>query len=281
MAVEDPPFVRYPSTAQHPVARVGVLEAILRSLPLVILPVLLFVGGAVAYGLKRDPVYTSEARLNVGGLALTTQTIPGYTTAVQQLAVSYSRAIDATQVVRPVARKSGLTPQEVAKRVSATPIQGSPVIRVRATSKDPGQARRIADATATSLINYAVNLNSDTADSRRFYNDFKTATRQMEAAGAKTQGLKPGSAKFKAAKTREDIARLNAQTAGALYQRSIAGESTLNLVQRLAPAAPATSDRNSVLQQFIAGGLIAGLLIGIGIALLRANRLTTRRFGAR
>src|SRR3954451_13961439 len=103
MAVEDPPFVRYPSTTQTSVARVGVLEAILRSLPLVILPMLLLVGGAVAYGLKRDPVYTSEARLNVGVLSLTTQTIPGYTTAVQQLAVSYSRAIDATQVVSPVA----------------------------------------------------------------------------------------------------------------------------------------------------------------------------------
>src|SRR4051794_18464340 len=89
MAVEDPPFVRYPSVPEPPAPRLGVLEAILRSLPLVILPVLLLVGGAVAYGLNREPTYTSETRLNVGGLSLTVESIPGYTTAVQQLAVSY------------------------------------------------------------------------------------------------------------------------------------------------------------------------------------------------
>src|SRR4051812_8125761 len=151
MAVEDPPLVRYPRTAQQPVARLGVLEAIRRSIPLVILPILLLVGAAVAYGLYREPTYTSEARLNVGGLNLTTQTITGYTTAVQQLAVAYSRAIDATPVVQPAAKKVGLSTREVADKVSATPIQGSPVIRVLANSKDGAQARRLADAVAASL----------------------------------------------------------------------------------------------------------------------------------
>jgi uncharacterized protein involved in exopolysaccharide biosynthesis len=281
MAVEDPPFVRYPGAPQKPAPRLGVLEAILRSLPLVILPVLLLVGGAVAYGLNREPTFTSEARLNVGGVSLTTETIPGYTTAVQQLAVSYSRAKDAPQVLNPVARRFHMTPLEVAKRVSATPIQNSPVIRVRATSKDAREARRLADAVANSLINYAVDLNRSSRQSSRLFREFKTATRQMQTAGADAQKLKPGSRGYKAAKTREDIARLRAQTAGALYQRSVSGQATLNLVQSLAPAAPATSDRDSVLQQFIAGGLIAGLLIGVGLAVLRANRLTSRRLGAR
>ena len=281
MAVEDPPFVRYPSAPQQPAPRLGILEAILRSLPLVILPVLLLVGGAVAYGLTRAPNYTSEARLNVGGLSLTTQTIPGYTTAVQQLAVSYSRAIDARAVLTPVARQFQLTPLEVANRVSATPVEGSPVIRVRATSKDAQLARRLADAVSTSVINYAIALNKGSAQSKRLFEDFKAATKQMQDAGARAQQEKPGSKRFKAWKTREDIARLRAQTAGALYQRSVSGQATLNLVQKLAPAAPATSDRNSVLQQFIAGGLIAGLLIGVGLAILRGNRLVSRRLGAR
>src|SRR3954469_3753016 len=126
MAVEDPPFVRYPSAPQQPAPPLGVLQAILRSLPLVILPVILLVGGAVAYGLYRSPTYTSEARLNVGGLNLTTQTLAGYTTAVQQLAVAYSRAIDARPVVAPVAKKLRLPVADVADRISATPIQGSP-----------------------------------------------------------------------------------------------------------------------------------------------------------
>jgi hypothetical protein len=165
--------------------------------------------------------------------------------------------------------------------VSATPIQGSPVIRVHATAKNARDARRLADATAGSLVNYAIDLNRSSEQSRRLFADFKKATRQVQDAGAKAQQLKPGSRAYKAAKTREDIARLRAQTAGFLYQRSVSGEATTNLVQRLAPAAPATSDRNSVLQQFVAGALIAGLLIGVGLAMLRGNRLTLRRLGAR
>jgi capsular polysaccharide biosynthesis protein len=281
MAVEDPPFVRYPSAPQQPAPRLGILQAILRSLPLVILPVLLLVGGAVAYGLTREPTYTSEARLNVGGLSLTTETIPGYTTAVQQLAVSYSRAKDAPQVIIPVARRFDLRPLDVAKRSSATPIQGSPVIRVRATSKDPQEARRLSNAIANSIVNYAIDLNKGSAESKRLFDDFKAATKEMQDAGARAQREKPGTKRYKAEKTQEDIARLRAQTAAGLYQRSVSGQATLNLVQLLAPAAPATSDRDSVLQQFIAGGLIAGLLIGVGLAVLRANRLTSRRLGAR
>ena len=280
MAIEDPPFVQYPSVAPQPAPRLGLFEAILRSLPLVILPVLLLVGGAVAYGLTREPTYTSEARLNVGGVSLTTETIPGYTTAVQQLAVSYSRAMIAPRVINPVARQFNLRPREVAKRVSATPIQNSPVIRIRATSKDPGLARRLANAVSTSLISYAVALNKGSAESKRLFDDFKAAAKETQEAGARAQQEKPGSKRYRAWKTREDIARLRAQTAGGLYQRSVSGEATLNLVQRLAPAAPATSDRDSVLQQFIAGGLIAGLLIGVGLAVLRANRLMSRRLGA-
>jgi capsular polysaccharide biosynthesis protein len=281
MPVEDPPLVRYPTTAGQPVVRLGLLQAIRRSIPLVILPVILLVGGAVAYGLLRTPTYTSEARLNVGGLNLTTQTLPGYAIAVQQLAVAYSRAIDATPVVAPVASKLGLSREDVADRVSATPIQGSPVIRVRARSKDADRARRLADATANSLVDYAIKLNSSSLQSSRLLAKFKQASRQVQDFGAKAERLKSGTKGHKAAKTQEDLARLKAQVAGGLYQQSVSGQASTNLVQRLAPAAPATSDRDPVLQQFVAGGIVAGLLIGVGLAVLRANRLTARRLGAR
>jgi capsular polysaccharide biosynthesis protein len=280
MAVEDPPLVQYQTTSQ-PQPRLSVLQAVQRSIPLVLLPVVVLVGLALAIGLLRSPTYTSEARLNVGGLNLTTQTLAGYTTAVQQLAVAYSRAIDAQPVIRPVSRRLGLPPSEVAKRVSATPIQGSPVIRIRATSKDGAEARRLADAVAGSLVSYAISLNRDSAQSARLLREFKIASKQMHDAGTEAQLLKPTDPNYRRAKLREDIARLRAQTAGTLYQQSVSGQTMRNLVQRLAPAAPATSDRSSVLQQLLAGALIAGLLIGVGLAMLRANRLTLRRLGAR
>jgi hypothetical protein len=247
----------------------------------VLVPVILLVGGAVAYGLTRKPTYTSEARLSVGGLSLTTQTLPGYTTAVQQLAVAYSRAVDATPVIAPIARRFNLSQVEAAKRVSATPIEGSPVIRVRGSSRDKVQAVQIANTAAGSLITYAVRLNSGTTASSRLLNRFLRASRNLQNATAASRKFKLNDPRRRAAKSREDIARLQFQTAAGLYQQAQVGRSNLNLVQKLAPAAPATSDRDSVLQQFVAGGLIAGLLIGVGLAILRTNRLVARRLGVR
>jgi hypothetical protein len=281
VSVEERPISEFTIRPQPQAPRLGVLEAMRRSFVVLLLPVILLVAGAVVYGLLRTPTYTSEARLNVGGLNLTTQTLPGYTTAVQQLAVAYSRAIDATPVVTPVAVRTGLSPAEVAERVSATPIQGSPVIRVRATSTDAQEAREIADAASGALVNYAIDLNAGSEQSTRLLRRFTAASRQLRAASARANRLKPTDPRWKAAKTREDIARLKAQSAGALYQQSQSGQANLSLVQRLAPAAPATNDRNEVLQRFIAGGLIGGLLIGVGLAVMRANRLTARRLGAR
>ena len=118
-----------------------VLEALRRELPIALLPVILLVGIAVAIGLARTPEYRSEARLNVGGLNLTQQSIQGYTAAVQQLAIAYARAIDATRVVNPVARELRIPPTDVVDRVSADPIQNSPVIRVRATGESANDAQ--------------------------------------------------------------------------------------------------------------------------------------------
>jgi hypothetical protein len=200
---------------------------------------------------------------------------------VEQLAVAYSRAIDATAVVEPVARKTGLSPAEVADRVSATPVQGSPVIRVRATSGDPAEARVLADGASQALVNYAVELNSGNDQSSGLFRRYVRASEDYRSARIAAGRVKSTSPRFKQAQVRADVALLKQRTAGALYQQSLAGQATTNLVQRLAPAAPATDDRSSVLQRLIAGALIAGLLIGVGLAVWRANRVTLRRFGGR
>jgi uncharacterized protein involved in exopolysaccharide biosynthesis len=265
----------------HPPAppRLGLLEAVRRSAWLVLIPVLLFAGGAAAYGLLREPTYTSEARLNVGGLNLTLQSIDNYTAAVAQLAVAYSRAIDATAVIRPAARESGLSQREVARRISATPVQGSPVIRVRATGDDGEEARALADAAATALTEYAVELNSGTDQSQPLLRRYEAASRAYRRARFATTELAADDPDRRRAEVREDIARLKQQVAGALYQQSLAGQATTGLVQRLAPAAPATDDRWSVMQQLLAAAAIAGLLVGLGLAVWRSNRVALRRFG--
>jgi hypothetical protein len=270
----------FEATPPPRVPRLGLLESIRRHFVVAVMPVLLFAAAAVALGLQRSPEYTSEARVNVGGLNLTQQTLPGYTTAVQQLSVAYARSIDATGIVTPVARKVGLTPAEVADSLSATPVQGSPVITIQATGSSADEAQRIADLGTNQLIAYALTLNrgDDVAGSllRRYQKasqDFRKA--EVAAAKANSAGAK------NLAGTRVDTARLKMQTVGYLYQQSQVGQANGQLVQKLAPANPATSDRNKVLKDYLAAALIAGILFGAGLAVARANAVARRRLGAR
>jgi capsular polysaccharide biosynthesis protein len=271
-----------PAGAQEqPIGRLGLLESLRRHVVLLLVPVVLLVAGAVAYGLNRTPEYTSEARVNVGGLNLTDQSIPGYTTAVQQLSVAYARSIDAAAVVDPVARKLGMTPNDVLDRISATPVQGSAVLRIRATGTDATTARRLADAATDSLIAYALELNAGRGTSEVLLARFQQASRDFQNARSQLARAPARGSARERLETRTDIARLEMQTAGFLYQQSQAGQATTNIVQKLTPGGRATSDRDAMLKDLIAGALIAGLLIGVGLAVARENALARRRTAAR
>ena len=280
--VEDITAPSYPPREQANFGRMPLLLALRRHIVLAILPVLLLVGAAVAIGLAREPEYESEARLNVGGLNLTQQSIEGYTTAVQALAVSYSRAIHATDVVEPAAAEVQITPREAVDRTSATPIQGSPVIRVIATGEDSAQTVRLADATADALVEYAEELNSGAGQSPQLLKRFRAASRELRAIGSDLRRARRRNRErtVRRLEAQEDIARLEMQVAGTLYQNSQSGQATIGLVQKLAPAGRAKSDRDEYLRKLVAGGAVGGLLIGIGLAVWRGNAVARRRLGA-
>jgi hypothetical protein len=265
-----------PPAAQH---RLPVLDALRRHFLLVLLPIVLLVGAAVAYGLQREPEYTSEARLNVGGLNLTQQSVEGYTVAVQQLAVAYSRAIHATSVVEAASQATGVPPAQVIERVGASPIPGSSVIRIFATGSDAGQTRRLADAASAALVDYAITLNSGRIASRRILDRFREASTRLAVERAKLRRARRERTR-RTQQTRVDVARLNRDTAAFLYGQSQNGQAFTELVQQLAPAEPAKSDRDDVTKEYAAGAAIAGLLIGIGLAVMRANAVARRRLGA-
>jgi capsular polysaccharide biosynthesis protein len=283
MAVERLPSSLYTSRQGEPPSppRFTVLEALRRQLPIAALPVVVLVVAALAAGYVRSPVYTSESRLNVGGLNLTQQSIEGYTAAVTQLAVAYSRAIHADGVVDPVGHQLGQSPQQVIDHLSATPIQNSSVIRVRATADDAKGAERLADASADSLVDYAIELNSGKSASGRLLIRFRAASRELQRRLTTLRRTSPADPRRRALQTQVDTARLEKNTAGVLYTQSQAGQAATELVQKLAPAAEATSDRQDVLKDYLAGALIAGILIGVGLAVARANALARRRLGDR
>lgn len=274
MAVED---FTIPPVYSPSAARLTVLQALRRNIFVALIPVLVLLGAALALGLARKPVYTGEARLNVGGLNLTQQSVEGYVTAVQALAVAYARASGAPRVVNPVAKRLHMSPLYVEEHVGAVPIQGSPVVRVLATSKSSAEAVALANASADSIVKYAANLNAGKTESAKIRRRFVAASRDLQAANAEMARLRPNDPKRGAVQTRIDNDKLETQSMSYLYGQSQLGEAFTGLVQLLAPATRAKSDRVSVLQDYLAAALVAGLLLGIGLAVWRANRMVQRR----
>ena len=115
-------------------ATAGLLEAARRHRTIVLAAVVLALAVATALGIAYKPTYTASTQLNVGRLDVSTQAIPGYAQAIQNLAVSYARLVNATGVVVPVAAQLHMSPGAVRNSVSASPVALSPLITVSATS---------------------------------------------------------------------------------------------------------------------------------------------------
>jgi uncharacterized protein involved in exopolysaccharide biosynthesis len=69
----------------------------------------------------------------------------------------------------------------------------------------------------------------------------------------------------------EDSAQLRASDLANRYRAVSLDGSTASRMNLIAPAATADSDRSDVLEQLVVIGAIAGLVLGIGLALLRSN----------
>jgi capsular polysaccharide biosynthesis protein len=276
MAIATPEKTGNFAANGHGAPRLTVVQAVQRHLLLFLAPIVILSGAAFAYAKVRDPVYSSDAQINVGGVNLTTQSIPGYTVAVAQLAVAYARSVDATPVLNSVSRRAGITPLEAAQQMSATPVEQTPVVRIHATGSTPQQAQIVANATADALVRYAVQLNRANPDTPRLLNRFVADSRRLRAATAAVNKGKTAAARDRA-QTAADLALLQQRTDAALYGQSVAGDAATSLVQKLAPASLAKSDRTSVFQRLFLGAILAGALIGVGLALARAHADSRRR----
>lgn len=262
--------------------RVGVRESVLRKWKVVLAVPAVLIGLALILGLTRSPEYTAESRLNVGRIDVTAQAIPGFATGVVSLAGAYSRLVDAEDVVVPVATDLGVPTDEVAARVSASPIPESPLFRVEATGDSEAEAVALANATSQSLIDYINTVNSDATASDRLLRQFRSAANGQQAAEAAVRNTSGAASRNPTAENQRALARaraeletatLRADTLRNLYQQSREGVATSsNFVQVVNPAGGAVNDRGSTIQRLVATGLIGGLIGGIALAVALANR---------
>lgn len=252
----------------------GPLESFMRHPILTILPLLLLAGGGVYLGTTRHAEYTARGRVNVGRVDVPTYTLQTVVISNQVLAASYARAIFTQPVVTGTARRVGVPPRLVSGHLSASPIPDSTLIQVEAKSSSAAQAVALANAGANELVTYVrrVYRSTEAPKALRKYHDAQAKVRELERRLQRLlRGGRQNSSAVLGAQVKLDTAQLEASRFAADYRAASVDPSTSSPLTLLAPAATAESDRTTVLERLIVIGAVAGLVLGLCLALLVTN----------
>jgi capsular polysaccharide biosynthesis protein len=255
----------------RPIPRVGPLEAARRYWLLVLLPVLVLVPVVGVIAGTRSAKYTAESRLMVGRLNISTPgAVQGYAQAAQDLASTYPLVIDANGVVNPIARQFRTTPGAVRGALTASQVPTSSIVRVDATTHSAASAVALANAAANSLVTYLTNINRTNPEVSQLYKQVQRASlafQRIQASAAPHGRSKPTPSQLAAVQSAK--VRLNGATQ--TYQLELQNQASTSLLQPLQYASSATSDRTSKLEISLFAALVAGVIIGLALATLRAN----------
>ena len=279
-----------PPLPLSPRPRPGVWGAISARPLLVMQTVLVFVLAGVAYGLARQPNYSAQTRLAVLHINFAAPgALSGFSTATAALADTYARAISANGVVTPLAARFHQSPQTIRSELSATAVPQTPIFTV--TAKTPSRSRSIAlvNAADQQLLSYLKSVSGHSAPSV-VYQQLSTAETQLAAAqlsqqstlarirrqqhAAGTSAMSPQQQSQLAAAQGNIYAR---QQQVSSLRRTYAGSANAGnpqLAQQLTSASTATSDRRSKLTLAAFIGLVIGIGVAIGLAVLMQARRT-------
>ncbi len=272
-----------------PQEAVGPLTAIVRHPYLFTFILLVCAGAGAALALTRPPVYSAESRLAVGSIDVESQALPGYVSATQTLAGSYSRAVDSQRVIGPLAAARRTRPENIAARLAASPVPGSSVIRIEATGTTESTAVRLANDASASLVRYVRALAPSGARSELTLGEYRNAALEEGKAQRRRAEL---SGRYEAVQTPElraalreaaanlSTARLRRSALAARYQSDLQRDPGANFVQELTTATSATSDWFPTLELYAFSGGAAGLVLGAAASTALANRRRRRAAGS-
>ena len=275
------PRLEAPENGDRPVVRVGGFEAIRRHPFAFILPLAVFLAVALAYGLTRPAVYTSETRLGIAKVdANAPGALAGFAVASQSLAEAYSRIIDAEPVIEDTAKGVGLSDITVRERVRAVPVPDTPVFRVVAQGPSAEGSVALANATGASLERYIAELNRSAPESRSLLRRYDASVRRLERLRDvldRVEGADAPRERLVDARARVETERLRADALRETYSLSAQSGGSSPVPQTLTQAVAATSDRMSRLQILLFIALVAGAAVGLALALFRANAEVRRQ----
>lgn len=257
------------------------LRAARRHWFLALLPVLLFVGGAVALGIKRPARYEAQANLSVGHVYINNPAgIATIIDATQALAAVYSRAIHSGEVLQDTRRRLG-EGSSVSGSFNATPLPNSPLIKVTAESSSARGAIVLANSSADALALYVNKQLRDNSASSTLSDRYRDASLKYRQALDDRNRLRRRYQRDETRANKEardraaaaaDTALLRREALRASYEQAVQGGSASVGIESFSRASGATSDRRSMMQILVFVGLLGGLAAGAALALLRAAR---------
>jgi capsular polysaccharide biosynthesis protein len=256
------------------------VSSIARNKLIVILAALVFAAAGIAAGVARKPTYTASATLQVGQVNPNSPGFFGYVQSSSSLATAFSRAISAEPVLATVQHKLKLQPDVALSRLSAEPIPQSPIFRVIAEGPTESAAVQLANTTSRALIGYEEQSNNTNPESASVLSEYRAASVRLREAAEAVAHLahkhvsKRALARAEAAK---NAAAAELRALDVAYTTTVSQRAPRSgLISLLAGASNASSDHSAKLQQYGVIGLLAGIVIGCVLAVLR-ERLRVRR----
>jgi uncharacterized protein involved in exopolysaccharide biosynthesis len=260
------------SRVVQPAGGTDLFSAVGRNIVLFLAPIVVLAGIGVAYGIVRKPVYTAEARVSVGQLNVSTQGIPGFLVAAQNLAAAYSRAIGAPQVTGPAGKAAGISQSRAADELSASAVPSTPLFRIEAKDKDKATSVKLANAAANALIKHVLDLNRRANLRGEILAKYNRAAIKVSQLESQISQTKPTARARVSLTARLQKATLRRNALGNIYNAASAGEVAENLLQVISPAANPNGDRKTMTERWGLIGALAGLLIGLALAAGRESR---------
>lgn len=242
-----------------------------------------------AFAFVKSPTYNAEQRLIVGKTAQLSNlaSVPGLDAAGQSLASAYSRLVETDEVQAATAKKMG---GALNGSISASPIPDSPVLRLDATATSAERAVALAKAGSVALVDAVNKLNEQQNQSaKKILDQFNAANQIVIDTQAQLNQLQPTlaaqttaagtaqvQAQINAAQAKHDTAKVQADALNAAYS-GVYQPSAINsqIIQSAGPPKATGSNRRSTLEAGVLIGLVAGGLLGLGLAVwidLRARQ---------
>jgi len=251
----------------------------------------------LALGVKRKPTWTATSSVQVGQVNPNSPGFYGFVQSATDLATTYSRAVTANGVLSIIHQKTGLSPQEAASRLTATPIPDGAAFSVIATGSSEQSAVNLSNTAAAAMISYEATSqstgNPTGTNAAALYRAYKAQTQQLARDKAAVQRIEdhtnhnstgtanPSNPALIKAQANADLDQGHADALAAAYTQALENQQPPGtLLSPLASALSASNDRNHKLELYVFVGLAMGLLIGAATAVLLEQRRVRGHYAA-